>query len=98
MQRSPNPEAATAQVKEPVPVGPAGCCGGGALWGWSPPRLAADTAFKRRVDRVQPRTGVAALAFFAAVVALLNVGSSCPGGRIWPRSGWRLVGGRLVRA
>jgi hypothetical protein len=49
------------------------CGGGGSLWGWSPPRLPADTAFKRRVDRVQPRSGVRVLAFFAAVVVLLNV-------------------------
>jgi hypothetical protein len=78
MQRSPNPEGAMAQVKEPVPVGTAGCCGGGALWGRSPPRLAADTAFKRLVDRVQPRRGVGVLVYFAAVVVLLNVGQVLP--------------------
>jgi hypothetical protein len=78
MQHPPIPEAVTAQVKEPSSVGTAACCGGGALWGWSPPRLPADTALKRLVDRVQPRTGLRALAFFAAVVALLNVGQLLP--------------------
>jgi hypothetical protein len=78
MQRSPIPETATAQVEEPAPVVTAACCGGGALWGWSPPRLPADTASKRLVDRAQPRSGVRVLAFFAAVVVLLNVGQLLP--------------------
>jgi hypothetical protein len=65
-------------VEEPASAGTTACGGGGALWGWSPPRLPADTAFKRLVDRVQPRGGVRLLAFFAAVVALLNVGQVLP--------------------
>jgi hypothetical protein len=78
MQRSPSPDAAAVQVSESAAVGPAACGGGKALWGWSPPRLAAETAFKRLVDRVQPRSGVRVLAFFAAVVVLLNVGQLLP--------------------
>jgi hypothetical protein len=73
MHRSPVSEAAK-QVEEPAMKAGAACCGGGALWGWSPARLAADTACKRRVDRVQSRAGVAVLAFFGSVVVLLNVG------------------------
>jgi hypothetical protein len=66
-------------MAEAASAGTAACCGGGvALWGWSPPRFPADTAFKRLVDRVQPRTGVGLLAFFAAVVVLLNVGQLLP--------------------
>ncbi len=55
-----------------------GCCGPGALWGWSPPPLPADTEGKRRVDRVLPRSGLTVVLFFAAVVALLNVGLFLP--------------------
>lgn len=50
-----------------------GCCGGRGLWGWSPPDLPADTAAKRRVDRFLPRTGLAALLYFAAVAVLVAV-------------------------
>ena len=55
-------------------AGSGGCCGAGAMWGWSPRPLPADTPLKRLVDRVQPRTGLPLLGFFAAVVVLLNVG------------------------
>jgi hypothetical protein len=48
------------------------------LFGWSPPALSADTALKRRVDAVMPRSGVRLVIFFAAVVALLNVGAVLP--------------------
>jgi hypothetical protein len=78
VQRSPIPEAATEKVEGRAPAGTVACRRGRALWGWSPPPLPADTAFKRLVDRVQPRTGVPALAFFAAVVVLLNVGQFLP--------------------
>lgn len=54
------------------------CCGTRALFGWSPPPLPADTALKRRVDRVLPRSGVRLIFFFAVVVALLNVGPLLP--------------------
>jgi hypothetical protein len=89
MQRSPIPEAATANVEEPAANTAAACCRGGALWGWSPPPLPAGTAFMRLVDRVQSRTGAQALAFFAAVTVLLHVGQFLPRRAIWPQSGWR---------
>ena len=49
-----------------------------ALWGWSPPDLPADTAVKRRADRLLPRTGVAAVLFYAVVIALLNIAPHLP--------------------
>jgi len=49
-----------------------------ALFGWSPPDLPADTAVKRRVDRLLPRTGAAAVLFYAAVIALLNIAPKLP--------------------
>lgn len=58
----------------PVRSAAADCCGPRALFGWSPPPLPADTAFKRRVDRVLLRSGLRLVVFFAVVVALLNVG------------------------
>jgi hypothetical protein len=48
-------------------------CGSRALWGWSPMPLPADTALKRRVDRLLPSTGRPLAVFFAAVVVLLIV-------------------------
>jgi hypothetical protein len=42
-----------------------------ALFGWSPPRLAADTPAKRRVDRLLPATGIPVVSYFAAVIGLL---------------------------
>ena len=63
-----------ATEDQPAPSGAGGCCGAGALWGWSPRPLPADTPLKRLVDRVRPSTGVPLLGFFAAVVVLLNVG------------------------
>jgi hypothetical protein len=54
------------------------CCGSRALFGWSPPPLPADTALKRGVDRVMPRSGLGLIVFFIVVVALLNVGSVLP--------------------
>ncbi len=49
-----------------------------ALFGWSPPDLPADTAVKRRADRLLPRTGAAAVLFYAVVIALLNVAPHLP--------------------
>ena len=47
-------------------------CGARALCGWSPPSLPADSALKRRVDRI--RLGnIAAVGIVVAVVALLNI-------------------------
>lgn len=56
----------------------ADCCGGRALFGWSPPALPADTPLKRRVDAVTPRSGLPLVIFFAVVVVLLNVGAVLP--------------------
>jgi hypothetical protein len=42
-----------------------------ALYGWSPPRLPADTPAKRRVDRLLPATGIPMALYFAAVISLL---------------------------
>ena len=49
-----------------------------ALFGWSPPDLPADTALKRRADRLLPRTGWAAALYCAAVIALLNLAPQLP--------------------
>jgi hypothetical protein len=57
------------------------CCGAGALWGWSPPDLAADTPLKRAVDRVLPRSGWSLILYFAAVIGLLQLAPSLPGSR-----------------
>ncbi len=59
-------------------VAAASCCGPRALFGWSPPTLPADTPLKRRVDALMPRTGVALIAFYTAVIALLNIGLVLP--------------------
>src|SRR5205814_1301875 len=56
----------------------ADCCGGRALWGFSPPRLPADTPGKQLVDRLMPATGLPAALYFAAVVVVLNVASHVP--------------------
>ncbi len=65
-------------VEVPGPAAAADCCGSRALFGWSPPPLPADTALKRRVDAVLPRSGLRLVVFFAVVVALLNVGPILP--------------------
>jgi len=49
-----------------------------ALFGWSPPDLPADTALKRRADRLLPRTGWAAVLYCAAVIGLLNLAPHLP--------------------
>ena len=49
-----------------------------ALFGWSPPDLPADTALKRRADRLLPRTGWAAALYCVAVIALLNLAPQLP--------------------
>lgn len=59
-----------------------------SLWGWSPPRLAADTPAKRWTDRLLPRTGPPAVLYFLAVLALLNLGPVLGG----PRLGLALFG------
>jgi hypothetical protein len=54
------------------------CCGAGALWGWSPPTLPADTAIKRRVDRVVPRSGWPLISYVAAVIGLMTLAPALP--------------------
>lgn len=49
-----------------------------ALFGWSPPDLPADTALKRRADRLLPRSGWAAALYCVAVIALLNLAPQLP--------------------
>jgi hypothetical protein len=56
-----------------APAATRGGRGGSGPWGWSPPDLPADTAAKRRVDRFLPRTGLAALLYFATVAVLVSV-------------------------
>jgi hypothetical protein len=55
------------------PAAAADCCGPQALF-----PLPADTALKRRVDRLLPRSGLRLILFFVVVVALLNVGPILP--------------------
>jgi len=49
-----------------------------ALWGWSPPDLPASGSWPRRVDRLLPRTGAPAVAYFAAVIGLLLLAPHLP--------------------
>jgi hypothetical protein len=49
-----------------------------ARFGWSPPDLPADTALKRRADRVLPRSGWAAALYCVAVIALLSLAPQLP--------------------
>jgi len=72
------PAPVRGPVERPCPAGAADCCGPRALFGWSPPPLPADTALKRRVDALLPRSGVRLVIFFAVVVVLLNVGAVLP--------------------
>src|SRR5262249_38149974 len=66
----------------PIPAiqsqGRAGPQGRRALFGWSPPDLPADTALKRRADRLLPRTGVPAALYCAAVAGLLILAPNLP--------------------
>jgi hypothetical protein len=60
------------------PAVQAGSCSPAALWGWSPPPRPADTALKRLVDRLLPRTGLPAVLCFAAVIGLLSLARVLP--------------------
>ncbi|SRR5712691_852438 len=62
----------------PDPAVATSCCGPRALFGWSPPALPADTALKRRVDALMPRTGVPLVVFYAVIIVLLNIGPVLP--------------------
>ncbi len=54
------------------------CCPPSGRRAWSPPPLAADTPVKRRVDHIRPRPGLPALAYFAAVIGLLDLARALP--------------------
>jgi hypothetical protein len=54
------------------------CFGPGGRRAWSPPVLPADTPVKRRVDHILPRTGLPAVAYFAAVIGLLGLAQILP--------------------
>jgi hypothetical protein len=56
------------------------CCSGRSLFGWSRARLPAETPAKRQLDRILPTTGLPAILFFGAVIALL-----ISAGRLAPR-------------
>jgi len=70
---APEREGEAAQTKAATPG-----CGSGALWGWSPMPLPADSPLKRRVDRLLPSTGKPLTLFFGAVIALLIVAPLFP--------------------
>ena len=64
-----------------IPHGPGNespCCLPGARRRWSPPDLPAGTRRKRLADRLLPRTGLPAIGYFAAVIALLNLARILP--------------------
>ena len=54
------------------------CCVPRGRRAWSPPVLPADTPAKRRVDHLRPRTGLPAVAYFAAVIGLLGLAQILP--------------------
>ena len=60
----PNPTLAQAWTSSCTPR---------ALCGWSPPVLEADTSFKRAIDRLMPRTGLAVFIYFGAVAGLMLI-------------------------
>ena len=51
---------------------------GRGLFGWSPPRLPANTPAKRWVDRVLPTVGAPAVLYFAAMIGLLLLAGDLP--------------------
>src|SRR5262249_19069210 len=76
---APGAPGSAAPLRGAVPgQAAAHCCGGRALFGWSPPPLPADTVLKRRGHALRPRPGVPLVVFFAVVVVLLNVGAVLP--------------------
>jgi hypothetical protein len=67
------------QATRPADAGPPPhCCNPLALLARPPALRPADTALKRRVDRVLPSSPLPLLIFFAAVIALLNIGPALP--------------------
>lgn len=49
-----------------------------ALFGWSPPRLPADSRTKRWVDKTLPATGAPVIAYFGTVLALVATSALLP--------------------
>jgi hypothetical protein len=64
------PQGPVPGRREPAP---AACTATRALWGWSPPPLAAGAKWQLLVDRCFPRSGLRLIIFIATVVALLMV-------------------------
>lgn len=54
------------------------CCLPTQRRGWSPPLLPADTPTKKLVDRIMPRSGAMAIAYFAAVIVALSLAPQLP--------------------
>jgi len=54
------------------------CCVPRPPRGWSAPVLPANTWVKRRVDHILPRSGLPAVAYFAAVIGLLGLAQALP--------------------
>jgi hypothetical protein len=75
-QAGDRPSAGTGTAHEPG-RGTA-CCMPRPRRAWSPPGLPADTPAKRRVDRLLPRTGWPAVAYFTAVIGLLGLAQLLP--------------------
>src|SRR5229473_4108067 len=80
--KTPLPDPPAGRASPPLApvevVAEVGCCGPGALWGWSPPLLPADTPLKARIDRLMPRTGLPVAMYYGAVVALLALAGILP--------------------
>src|SRR5207244_2253001 len=66
------PSAGPAAAVPPQP----GCCSPRALR--APPPLPADTAARRRIDRLLPRPGIPAAVYFAALIVLLGLAPHLP--------------------
>lgn len=76
-QASPGPSGPDSQTERAGPA-LAGCTGlargtGGAIGGWSPPDLPADTALKRMVDHIRFRHCWSTAAYIAAIAGLLSL-------------------------
>jgi len=56
----------------------ASCCFPRVPRAWSAPAPPADTPAKRRADRLLPRSGLSAVAYFAVVIGLLGIAQALP--------------------
>lgn len=53
-------------------------CAPKSLWGWSPSPLPASSSLERLVDRLLPRTGLALVLFYGALIAVLSIAPHLP--------------------